>query len=79
MPNQIYRGNSEQKLYYLLNNFVGGMNTVDVDEVVSPNEFRELKNVDLSKQGMLQNRKGFKHLKLLNSLLLENGMCKICC
>lgn len=59
MANQVYRGNSEQKLYQVINNFVGGMNTVDVDEVVAPNEFRELINVDLSKYGMLQNRKGF--------------------
>lgn len=59
MANQVYRGNSEQKLYQVINNFVGGMNTVDVDEVVAPNEFRELVNVDLSKYGMLQNRKGF--------------------
>ena len=74
MANQIYRGNSEQKLYEIINNFVGGMNTVDVDEAVLPNEFRELVNVDLSKQGMLQNRKGFKHVELLSELFSENPL-----
>lgn len=69
MANQVYRGNSEQKLYQVTNNFVGGMNTVDVDEVVASNEFRELVNVDLSKYGMLQNRKGFALYNNLNELL----------
>ena len=72
MANQIYRGNSEQKLYEIINNFVGGMNTVNVDEATSPNEFRELVNVDLTQKGLLQNRKGFKHMDLLEEFFSEN-------
>lgn len=66
---QIYRGNPEQKHYYLIDNFSGGINTTDVDERVNDFEFRELINVELIEQGKIQNRKGFGELKVLNELI----------
>src|SRR5690554_4920883 len=66
---QVYRGNPEEKLYTLINDFSGGMNTVDVDDVVKDNEFRELINVELSTKGLLQNRKGFGELVNFNNLI----------
>lgn len=71
---QVYKGNSELKQYYLVNDFSGGINTTDVDNVVADNEFRELLNVELSNRGKLQNRRGFGNLKAFNQLLFENNI-----
>jgi|LSQX01.3.fsa_nt_gb hypothetical protein len=71
---QVYKGNSELKQYYLVNDFSGGINTTDVDNVVADNEFRELLNVELSNRGKLQNRRGFGNLKAFNQLLFENNV-----
>jgi hypothetical protein len=66
---QIYRGNPTQKLYYLLNNYSGGIDRSKVDENMNDFEFRELVNTDIGEQGVLKKRKGFKHLSKLNELL----------
>jgi hypothetical protein len=66
---QIYKGNPELKQYYLVNDFTGGINTTSVDERTEDNEFRDLVNVELSKKGMIQNRKGWGEFTLLNELL----------
>jgi len=66
---QFYKGNPELKQYFLVNDFSGGINTVDVDERTEDNEFRELLNVELIRTGMIQNRKGWGQLGLLNELL----------
>ncbi|HEY8364437.1 MAG TPA: hypothetical protein VIK84_02585, partial [Haloplasmataceae bacterium] len=71
---QVYKGNTELKQYYLVNDFSGGINTTDVDNVVADNEFRELLNVELSNRGKLQNRRGFGNLKAFNQLLFENNI-----
>jgi hypothetical protein len=66
---QFYRGDPSLKQYYLINDFTGGINNTSVDERTETNEFRELLNVELSKKGMLQNRKGWGQLSLLNQLI----------
>jgi hypothetical protein len=66
---QFYKGNPELKQYFLVNDFSGGINTVDVDERTEDNEFRELLNVELIRAGMIQNRKGWGLTRLLNLLL----------
>ena len=71
---QFYKGNPELKQYYLVNDFSGGINTTDVDERVSTNEFRELLNVELIRTGMIQNRKGWGRLGLLNALLASKNI-----
>jgi len=68
---QFYKGNPELKQYYLVNDFSGGINTVDVDERTEDNEFRELLNVELIRTGMIQNRKGWGRVDLLNTLLQQ--------
>jgi hypothetical protein len=67
---QPYKFNSELKQYYLINDFTGGINNTSVDERTEDNEFRELLNVELDKKGMLQNRKGWGQLSLLNELIV---------
>jgi hypothetical protein len=71
---QFYKGNPELKQYFLVNDFSGGINTVDVDERTEDNEFRELLNVELIRAGMIQNRKGWGQLDLLNDLLTAKGI-----
>jgi hypothetical protein len=71
---QFYKGNPELKQYFLVNDFSGGINTVDVDERTEDNEFRELLNVELIRAGMIQNRKGWGQLDLLNALLTAKGV-----
>lgn len=71
---QVYRGNPETKQYYLVNDFTGGLNTVDVDDNVRDNELRELLNVDLNVKGLLRNRKGFGTMQILNQILTDNSI-----
>jgi hypothetical protein len=66
---QFYKGNPELKQYFLVNDFSGGINTTDVDERTSDNEFRELLNIELIRAGMIQNRKGWGLTRLLNELM----------
>ena len=77
---QFYRGNPTNKEYFLVNDFSGGVNTTDVDDVVRDNEFRELLNVELGAKGMIQNRKGFGYFRILNGLtdnLVPVGHCSL--
>ena len=66
---QVYRGNPVEKQYYVTNNFIGGINTLDVDEGMGDYEFRELINIDLATQGIIQSRKGFGNVSLFNTML----------
>ena len=68
---QFYKGDPSLKQYYLVNDFSGGINTVDVDERTTDREFRELLNVELIRTGMIQNRKGWGNSTLLNGLIKE--------
>ena len=67
--NQAYRGNPAIKQYQLTQNFIGGLNTKEADDVVTDIEFRELLNADLGNQGIITNRKGFKDLIVFNSMV----------
>lgn len=71
---QIYKGEPSTKNYYLINDFSGGINTTDVDDVVVDNEFRNLLNMDLSLKGSLQNRKGFGNMFIFNEILRNKGI-----
>jgi len=66
MGYQPNRGNPENKLYFLSNNFIGGINTLSADDIVSTVESRDLLNMDLSASGLLTNRKGFSNFEILN-------------
>jgi hypothetical protein len=66
---QAYRGNPSVKQYQLTQNFIGGLNTKEADDVVTDIEFRELLNADLGNQGIITNRKGFKDLIVFNSMM----------
>jgi hypothetical protein len=74
---QLYRGNPSVKQYQLSQNFIGGLNTKEADDVVTDIEFRELLNADLGNQGIITNRKGFKDLTIFNTMMSiavdENG------
>jgi hypothetical protein len=74
---QAYRGNPAEKQYQITQNFIGGLNTKEADDVVTDIEFRELLNVDLGNQGIITNRKGFKDLVVFNEMMEaavdENG------
>ena len=71
---QFYRGDPSLKQYFLIDDFSGGINTVDVDERTSDNEFRNLLNVELSKKGMIQNRKGWGQFSLLNNFIASKSI-----
>jgi hypothetical protein len=66
---QLYRGNPSVKQYQLSQNFIGGLNTKEADDVVTDIEFRELLNADLGNQGIITNRKGFKDLTIFNTMM----------
>ena len=66
---QPFRGNPSLKQYLLTQNFIGGLNTKEADDVVTDIEFRELLNADLGNQGIITNRKGFKDLIVFNEMM----------
>lgn len=71
MPYQPHRGNPESKQYFVVNNLIGGMNTLSADDVISTIEAREVLNMDLSGSGALVKRKGYKYSDILNKWLYE--------
>ncbi len=50
---------SRRKILEELNDFSGGMNTVDTDTKIKTNELRVLKNVDIDSRGQIKKRRGF--------------------
>ena len=71
MPYQPHRGNPEAKQYFVVNNLIGGMNTLAADDVISTIEAREVLNMHLSGSGALTKRKGFSYATILNSWVEE--------
>lgn len=71
---QVFRGNPEQKQYIIQENFIGGLNIIDADDVASDSEFRVAKNVSLEEQGVVSKRKGFSSFSLLNKILDDQTM-----
>lgn len=70
---QPYRGNPELKQYHLINDFSGGLDTTSLDEKMRDNEFREMSNIELARQGSIENRKGFGELKHFNQWLEDKS------
>lgn len=56
---QTFRGNPENKLFYILNNFTGGINTEFTDDASSDVDFENIINFDVDKLGTLNKRNGF--------------------
>jgi hypothetical protein len=71
---QPYRGNPELKQYHLINDFSGGLDTTSLDEKMRDNEFREMSNIELARQGSISNRKGFGELDNLNQWLEDKSV-----
>lgn len=65
---QKFRGNPETKLFYLLDNFIGGINTEFTDDSSSPADFEHIINFDMDKLGTLHKRQGFGELNALSDL-----------
>lgn len=64
----VYRGNAENKLFYTIDNLVGGINTEFSDDNSSVNDFLELINLDMDLKGSLKIRKGFGNNKTLSEI-----------
>lgn len=65
---QKFRGNPENKLFYLLNNFMGGINTEFSDDNSNDADFESIINFDMDKLGTLNKRGGFGELTALSEL-----------
>ena len=65
---QKFRGNPEQKLFYLLNNFMGGINTEFSDDSSNDVDFESIINFDMDKLGTLNKRGGFGELTAISEI-----------
>ncbi len=63
-----YRGNPESKLFYLVDQLVGGINTDFSDDVSPDNEFQSIINFDMDKRGSMFKRKGFGKLNAVSEI-----------
>ena len=69
MPYQEYRGNSENKLFYIINDLYKGMNTEYSDDSSNDNEFDIMLNFDLSTTGSLVKRLGWGRVDSVSEIL----------
>lgn len=70
MPKQVLvRGNPEQKLSMLVEDFSGGMDIKSSDDLMDQNTQRFLMNYDVDQQGALTPRKGWGKHRALTALL----------
>ena len=65
---QKFRGDPEQKLFYLLNNFMGGINTEFSDDSSNDIDFESIINFDMDKLGTLNKRGGFGELTAISEI-----------
>lgn len=65
---QKFRGDPEIKLFYLLNNFMGGINTEFSDDSSSDTDFESIINFDMDKLGTLNKRGGFGELTAISEI-----------
>ena len=65
---QTYRGNSENKLFYLIDQLVGGINTDFSDDGSPDNEFKSIVNFTMDKRGSLYKRMGFGKLTAVSEI-----------
>ena len=70
---QKFRGNPENKLFYLIDNFIGGINTEFTDDSSSPADFRRIINFDMDRIGALHKRQGFGELMALSDIFNKLG------
>ena len=69
--NQIYRGNSENKLFYLIDQLIGGINTDFSDDSSPDNEFQSIVNFTMDKRGSLYKRMGFGKLEAVSQIFAK--------
>ena len=65
---QKFRGDPEQKLFYLLSDFLGGINTEFSDDNSSDIDFESIINFDMDKLGTLNKRGGFGELTAISQI-----------
>lgn len=65
---QKFRGNPENKLFFLLNNFMGGINTEFSDDSSNDTDFDSIINFDMDKLGTLNKRNGFGELIAISEI-----------
>lgn len=68
---QKFRGDPENKLFYILNGFMGGINTEFSDDASSDVDFESIINFDVDKFGTLNKRNGFGENKALGEIFLK--------
>ena len=66
---QTFRGNPENKLFYLVDQLIGGINTDFSDDVSPDNEFKSIVNFNMDKRGSLYKRMGFGKLTAVSEIL----------
>lgn len=65
---QTFRGDPEKKLFYLLENFMGGINTEFSDDASPDVDFDSIINFDMDKLGTLNKRNGFGELLAISQI-----------
>ena len=65
---QTQRGDPETKLFYIVDQLVGGVNTDFSDDTSPDNEFRSIVNFTMDKRGSLYKRMGFGKLDALSQI-----------
>ena len=65
---QTYKGNPENKLFYIIEGLIGGINTDFSDDTSSDNEFKSIVNFTTDKRGSLHKRMGFGKLSALSEI-----------
>lgn len=68
---QTYRGNPENKLFYLIDQLVGGINTDFSDDSSPDNEFKSIVNFTMDKRGSLYKRMGFGKLTAVSQIFAK--------
>lgn len=65
---QTQRGDPETKLFYIVDQLIGGVNTDFSDDTSPDNEFRSIVNFTMDKRGSLYKRMGFGKLDALSQI-----------
>lgn len=65
---QKFRGNSENKLLYVVDDLIGGINTDFSDDSSPDNEFKSIINFTMDKRGSLYKRMGFGKLTAISQI-----------
>ena len=65
---QTHRGNPETKLFYLVDQLTGGINTDFSDDTSPDNEFKSIVNFNMDKRGSLYKRMGFGKLNAVSEI-----------